>query len=100
MRLTPPPPYPRTQAVASPIYASTGSRWAAMKWCLLSSACEPIAAIVFGHFASAYLTPFLLAALNAGVAGIMVCLCLIELIPAACEHVSPRVSVRSGQGPG
>ncbi len=81
------------QAVASPIYASTGSKWLAMKWCLLSSACEPAAAIIFGLFFSSYLTPFLLASLNAAVAGIMVCLCLIELIPAACEHISPRVSI-------
>ena len=86
---------PEGMAVASPLYASTGSRWQAMKWCILSSLCEPLAAIVFGYAFSAHLTPFIMALLNATVAGIMICLCLIELIPAACEHVSPRVrSVR------
>jgi hypothetical protein len=89
---------PEGMAVASPIYASTGSRWEAMKWCLLSSLCEPAAALLLGLLFSSWLTPAVISTLNAGVAGIMVCLCLIELIPAAAEHVSPRVSAGEGVG--
>lgn len=82
---------PEGMAVAAPIYVSTGSRWAAMKYCLLSSICEPLAAVLFGWFASGYLTHYVVAALNAAVSGIMICLCLVELIPTAAAHVGPKV---------
>jgi len=90
---------PEGMAVASPLYASTGSRWIAFKWCLLSALCEPAAALLFGVLFSSYLTPHIIAMLNAGVAGIMICLCLIELIPAACEHISPKVRARAPPAP-
>jgi ZIP family zinc transporter len=86
---------PEGMAVASPIFASTGSRWMAMKYTLLSGLVEPLAAIVFGLLFSSSLTPYWTAATNAAVAGIMICLCLIELIPAACEHVSPKAAALS-----
>ena len=47
---------PEGMAVASPIYSATGSRWQAMKWCILSSICEPFAAIMFGTFFNSFLT--------------------------------------------
>ena len=37
----------------------------ALKWCLLSSLCEPAAAIVFGMLFNRYLTRQIMAALNA-----------------------------------
>lgn len=52
-------------AVAMPIYASTGSKWQAMKWCLLSSICEPAAAVLFGFAFNQYLTRSIMSALNA-----------------------------------
>jgi len=39
---------PEGMAVASPILASTGSWWEALKWTVVTSAFEPIAAILFG----------------------------------------------------
>jgi zinc transporter ZupT len=82
---------PEGAAVAAPIYVSTGSAWQAMKFCFLSAICEPVAAILFGWFFSSYLTHYVVAALNAAVSGIMICLCLVELIPTAAAHVGAKV---------
>ena len=73
-----------------PIYASTGSKWQALKWCLLSSICEPAAALLFGISFNSYLTDNIIQILNAIVAGIMIMLCLVELIPSALEYLSPK----------
>lgn len=102
---------PEGMAVAMPIYASTKSKWMAMKWCILSSLCEPFAAGVFGVLTQHSYTPDLMnalnamvsqrrsssqraavanAALNAQVAGIMIMLCIVELMPATLEHISAR----------
>lgn len=82
-------------AVASPILASTGSKWEALKWCLASSLMEPLGAILFGFFFNHLLTPALTSVLNAVVAGIMIMLCIAELMPTAAEHVSPRAAAFS-----
>lgn len=84
---------PEGMAVASPIYASTGSKWKAIWWTLVSAAAEPAAAVLFGLLYSSHLTRHIMSCLNAGVAGIMIALCMIELIPAACAHVSPKVRI-------
>lgn len=86
---------PEGMAVASPVYSSTRSKWKTMKYCIVSSLCEPIAAVVFGMFFNNYLTRYLMSALNAGVAGIMIMLSFVELIPAANQLVSPRKAVMS-----
>ena len=108
-----------------PIYASTGSRYQAMKWCLLSSICEPAAAIIFGFLFHQYLTRSIMSSLNAvgsfgfscvirpggvsnapsgfvgavarvrAVAGIMIMLCIVELIPATLQHVSGKAAAAS-----
>ena len=92
---------PEGIAVALPIYCSTNrfvceemvtrSKWEAMKWCLLSSICEPIAAILFGLLFNDFLTPHMMAALNASVAGIMIILCIYELIPTALQYTNAKV---------
>ena len=84
---------PEGIAVALPLYYSTHSKWEAMKWCLLSSICEPLAAIVFGIIFSEYLTERLMAVMNAVVAGIMIILCVFELIPTALKYTSGRVGI-------
>jgi len=76
---------PEGMAVASPIYAATGSAWQSMKWCIISSLCEPLAAALLIPAASA-LTAEWAAILNAFVAGIMVMLCVVELIPTAAKY--------------
>ena len=81
---------PEGMAVASPIYAATGSAWTAMAYTLLSSAAEPVAGVVMGYFWDVK-GKLLLAKLNAGVAGIMIALCIGELMPAAVESASAKV---------
>ena len=66
-----------------------------MKWCLISSICEPFAAVVLGITFNNYLTGHIIQVLNAVVAGIMVMLCLVELIPSALEHLSPKAAAFS-----
>lgn len=61
-----------------------------MKWCLLSSICEPIAAILFGVLLHDHLTQYVMGILNSVVAGIMIVLCVYELIPTALQYISPR----------
>lgn len=87
---SPPPPLsplPLPLSLIPTLY----SKWQALKWCLLSSLCEPAAAVVFGYFFNEALTPQLLAVTNAAVAGIMIMLCLVELLPAALRVLSPLV---------
>jgi ZIP family zinc transporter len=81
---------PEGMAVASPIMASTGSSWEALKWCLLSSVAEPIGAVTFGLLFNKWLTPHVAAVVNCVVAGIMIMLCIVELIPTAAQHTSPK----------
>jgi ZIP family zinc transporter len=77
---------PEGLAVAAPVYAATGSRKKAFLWSFLSGVAEPVGAIL----AAVVLLPFLrsgvLAAVLAGVAGLMVFISLDELLPAAREH--------------
>lgn len=93
---------PEGMAVALPIYyatkrysdhfhCSSSSKKQALRWCLISSICEPLGALVFGLFFQNYITHYVMAALNAVVAGIMIVLCIVELIPACLENVSAKV---------
>lgn len=70
------------------------SKWEAMKWCLLSSVCEPMAAILFGVLFSDFLTMHIMAALNAVVAGIMIILCVYELLPTALQYTNAKVMAK------
>ena len=72
---------------------SRNSKWEAIKLCLISSICEPLAAIVFGLLFSEYLTTSFMAIMNAIVAGIMVILSIYELIPASLEYTTPKACV-------
>ena len=96
---------PEGMAVAAPVLAATGSAAQAMGLTLLSSAAEPLAAIVFGYFfqasyAGADKAAFdsVLWMVNAGVAGVMIALCLGELLPAAFTSASPKVGLGSALG--
>ena len=82
---------PEGIAVALPLYYSSKDKWKALKLCLLSSLCEPLAAILFGLFFSDYLTERLMAIMNSMVAGIMVLLSIYELIPTALKYTSEKV---------
>ena len=86
---------PEGMAVAAPIFAATESKWEAMKWCILSSLGEPIAAVLFGLIFSTGLTKFAMAAVNATTAGIMIALCLAELMPTAASLAGAQAAVIS-----
>jgi len=86
---------PEGVAVAIPIYSATLSRWQAFKWSALSGLCEPIGALIVATFATSFLTPHIIQASLAAVAGIMVFMCISELIPATLKYIEPKSAVRS-----
>ena len=84
---------PEGLAVAAPIYAATGSKGKAFLWSFLSGLAEPLGA----GLGAVVLLPFLqgrgLAAVLAGVAGLMVFISLDELLPAAREYGEEHLSI-------
>lgn len=74
---------PEGIAVAIPVFQSTGSKKKAVMWSFLSGLAEPIGAIVCYAVLMPFLTPVVLGATFAIVAGIMVFISLDELLPAA-----------------
>ncbi|KAA0159483.1 hypothetical protein FNF28_05840 [Cafeteria roenbergensis] len=86
---------PEGMAVAAPVLAATGSRWEAFKWCVLSSIVEPLGAIVLGLAFRGSLAGPLQEVLEAVVGGIMVMLCIMELLPTAAELAGPKAAALS-----
>jgi len=83
---------PEGIAVAVPIYACTGSKKKAFKWSFLSGMSEPLGAVITWIVLTPFITPFLLSAMLAIVAGVMIYISLDELLPASRslgnEHIS------------
>jgi ZIP family zinc transporter len=86
---------PEGMAVAAPVLAATGSKWEALKWCFLSSIVEPVGAIVMGVSFQDSITEETQSVLEAVVGGIMVMLCLMELMPTAAEYAGARAAAVS-----
>jgi ZIP family zinc transporter len=80
---------PEGMAVSAPIYQSTNSKWEAMKWAAVAGACQPLSALVFGLGFANYLTEDVLHCFLAIVAGIMVLVSFVELIPTSLLYLSP-----------
>jgi ZIP family zinc transporter len=74
---------PEGIAVATPIYISTGSRKKAFLWSFLSGISEFIGAVVFGLIFFPFINDYLLGAMLAIVAGLMVYISLDELLPVS-----------------
>ncbi|UCC67525.1 MAG: zinc transporter ZupT [Armatimonadota bacterium] len=74
---------PEGIAVSAPVYAATGSRSKAFMWSFLSGLSEPLGAAMAGLVLLPFLSPALLGALLALVAGFMVFIALDELLPAS-----------------
>lgn len=74
---------PEGVAVAAPIMAATGSRKKAMLSSLGSGLAEPLGALVLFGLLSPFVSPGLLGACLAAVAGVMVFVSLDELLPSA-----------------
>ena len=78
---------PEGMAVAAPVLGATGSAKQAMLWCTLSALAEPAAAAMLWPFSDS-LSEHVIAVLNAVVAGIMVGLVLVELMPQTLQRLS------------
>jgi ZIP family zinc transporter len=84
---------PEGLAVAAPVYAATGSRKQAFLWSSLSGVAEPVGAALAAIFLLPFLRDAVLAAVLAGVAGLMVFISLDELLPAAREHGEEHLAI-------
>lgn len=84
---------PEGIAVSVPIYYATGSRKKAFRLSFLSGLAEPVGAIVGYSILIPFMTPMVLGAVFAVVAGIMVFISLDELLPAAQEWGEHHISI-------
>lgn len=82
---------PEGIAVAAPVYASTGSKWEAFKWALISGICEPFGALTVGTVLYPVLSPMVIEICLCGVSGIMVYMTVMELIPSSLKYISAEV---------
>lgn len=83
---------PEGLAVAMPIFHATGSRSKAIFWASLSGMAEPLGALLAYAFVNPRTSQSAFGALFALSAGMMVYVCLSELLPAAYrEHPSTRL---------
>ncbi|GAB77440.1 zinc transporter, ZIP family [Austwickia chelonae] len=90
---------PEGIAVAVPVYFATGSRAKAFGYSFASGLAEPAGALLAYLVLAPYLTPAVTGVVLAGVAGIMVYICLDELLPSAHaygEHHVALAGVMSG----
>lgn len=85
--------FPEGLAMAAPIYAATGSRRKALGWSLVAALAEPAGAILAAAVLYPLLSPTVMAATLAAVAGIMIFISLDELLPAAREEGGEHLSI-------
>ncbi|KAJ1619999.1 Zinc/iron permease [Pavlovales sp. CCMP2436] len=87
---------PEGLAVAMPILHGTGSRTRAIFWASLSGMAEPLGALLAYIFVNPKTSQSSFGAMFAVSAGMMVYVCLSELLPAAYrEHPSPKLVTRA-----
>ncbi len=84
---------PEGMAVSLPVYYATGSRKKAFWMSFLSGMVEPLGAVVGYLIFGAWLSSWVLGAVMAAVAGIMVYISLDELLPAAREYGEHHLSI-------
>ena len=88
---------PEGMAVAAAFHSNRSTErhwirhWNAIKWATLSGLCEPLGALVFAFLFTSYFDVILIQEMLAGVAGIMVYISLVELIPSSLKYISPEV---------
>ncbi|NUW55055.1 zinc transporter ZupT [Cronobacter turicensis] len=90
---------PEGLAVAGPVYAATGSRRKAVMWAGLSGMAEILGGVLAWLILGTMVSPVVMAAIMAAVAGIMVALSVDELMPLAKEidpHNNPSYGVLCG----
>lgn len=77
---------PEGLCVSIPIYFATGDRWKAFRWSLLSGASEPVGALVGWLLLKDHFNEVIYGAVFGMVAGMMIMICLNELIPTAHRY--------------
>jgi ZIP family zinc transporter len=90
---------PEGLAVAGPVYAATGSRRKAILWAGVSGMAEILGGVLAWLILGSLVSPVVMAAIMAAVAGIMVALSVDELMPLAKEidpHNNPSYGVLCG----
>ncbi|WP_159310659.1 ZIP family metal transporter, partial [Klebsiella pneumoniae] len=76
---------PEGLAVAGPVYAATGSKRTAILWAGISGLAEILGGVLAWLILGSMISPVVMAAIMAAVAGIMVALSVDELMPLAKE---------------
>jgi len=90
---------PEGLAVAGPVYAATGSKRSAVFWAGISGLAEILGGVLAWLILGSLVSPIVMAAIMAAVAGIMVALSVDELMPLAKEidpHNNPSYGVLCG----
>lgn len=77
---------PEGLCVAMPVYFATGDRWRGFKWALLSGVSEPIGAALGWVILRFYFSEIAYGIVFGAVAGMMVMICMHELIPTAHRY--------------
>jgi ZIP family zinc transporter len=83
---------PEGMAVSIPVYYATNSKKKAFYYCLISALAEPVGALVGYMLLFPILNEQVLAIIFALIAGAMVFISIDELLPAASEYASKRLS--------
>jgi ZIP family zinc transporter len=81
---------PEGIAVAAPIYFATGSRWRGIMWCAISACAEPLGGVIAWLAIGDGMDPVSEGVLFGIVCGIMVCICVKELIPTAYKFAKGK----------
>ncbi|KAL4144856.1 hypothetical protein PRNP1_013981 [Phytophthora ramorum] len=81
---------PEGIAVAAPIYFATGSRWRGIMWCAISAGAEPIGGLIAWLAIGDGMDPVSEGVLFGIVCGIMVCICVKELIPTSFKFAKEK----------
>jgi ZIP family zinc transporter len=84
---------PEGIAVAAPIYFATGSRWRGIMWCAVSAVAEPIGGVIAWLAIGDGMDPVSEGVLFGIVCGIMVCICVKELIPTSYKFAKDKTHV-------
>ncbi|KAL4161823.1 hypothetical protein PRNP1_002375 [Phytophthora ramorum] len=84
---------PEGIAVAAPIYFATGSRWRGIMWCAISACAEPVGGVIAWLAIGDGMDPVSEGVLFGIVCGIMVCICVKELIPTAYKFAKGKTYV-------
>eukprot|EP00126_Sphaerothecum_destruens_P005640 Sdes_comp18934_c0_seq2m9420 len=74
--------------VAAPLYFATRDWKIALKISILSGLCEPLGALLLGFLFHDLITPTMITTMLSMVGGIMIYMCVVELIPSSLKTTS------------